>query len=263
MSLGGIIRQRREELSMTQDQVATRVGISKPYLSNIETDKVKNPPTDGVLYGLERALEFEHGDLARLAHLARTPVDVREEHEMLEAQVQKLRSVLKELLKQGSKKKLAGVDLGGLIAETEGRSNVKQIAPGVAVPIINKVAAGYPSHFTDLDYPPSVADEYTRCPDMHDQQAFAARVVGDSMAPLYHEGDIVVFSPNTPARSGDDCFVRFDSDTGTTFKRLYLDEEDSLRLQPLNNNYPAQTYRREQITGLWPAVYRIQRVRNV
>jgi SOS-response transcriptional repressor LexA len=80
------------------------------------------------------------------------------------------------------------------------------------------------------------------------------------MAPKYHEGDIVIFAPNTPARSGDDCFVRFAETSDTTFKRFYLDD-DQLRLQPLNSAYPAKRYGRETITGLWPAVYRIEKIR--
>ena len=82
MSLGEVIRQRREELSLTQDQVALRVGISKPYLSNIETERVKNPPSDPVIDRLEQALQFGQGELRRIAHLVRTPLDVRQEHEI-------------------------------------------------------------------------------------------------------------------------------------------------------------------------------------
>jgi SOS-response transcriptional repressor LexA len=126
--------------------------------------------------------------------------------------------------------------------------------------VINKVQAGYPHHFTDLDYPPSVADEYVRVPDVHDPQAFAARVVGDSMEPRYHEGDLVVFAPNMPVRNGDECFVRFSVDDSTTFKR-YLQRGDRIRLEPLNTKYQPEEYDREEINGLWPAVMRIERIR--
>ena len=68
------------------------------------------------------------------------------------------------------------------------------------IPVINKVAAGYPEDFSDLDYPVGVADDYIRCPDLHDPNAFAVRVVGDSMEPKFCEGDIVVFSP-----AAEDC----------------------------------------------------------
>ena len=260
MSLADIIRKRREELHLTQDRVSEQAGISKPYLSNIETGKAKNPPADRILMSLERILGFPPGELTKLAHMARTPMDVRQEHELLEAEVSKLRSVLKGLLAAGPKKDIGGIDLDSLAEAGEPRNNVRTISAGAVVPVINKVAAGYPQQFTDLDYPVSVADEYIRCPDIHDPEAFAARVVGDSMAPEYREGDIVIFSPNTPAKSGDDCFVRFEGDGATTFKRVYQDNDETLRLQPLNNKYPGEVYPREQITGLWPAAFRVQRV---
>jgi SOS-response transcriptional repressor LexA len=264
MSLGGIIRQRREELGLTQDQVATQVPISKPYLSNIETGKAKNPPTDRILRWLERALRFEDGQLIKLAHLLRTPADVRQEHELLEAEVQKLRAVLRQfLVKAGEapQRPGGGVDLDLLARQVGIQPSTGVLSAERMIPIINRISAGYPQQFTDLDYPPSVAEEYVRCMDVHDSQAFGARVVGDSMEPLYHEGDIVVFSPNTPLHVGDDCFVRFAEEGGTTFKRFYQDDESTIRLQPLNSRYRAEAYPREQITGLWPAVLRIQRLK--
>ena len=136
-------------------------------------------------------------------------------------------------------------------------SNGQQHRGEFDIPIINEVPAGYPTDFTDLDYPPSVADEYVQCPDTSDPQAFAARVVGDSMEPAYHEGDIVVFAPNTPAESGQDCFVRLESGE-TTFKRVYQDDPARLRLQPLNAKYPGHIVPRREVTGLWPVVVRIE-----
>ena len=259
MSVGTIIRQRRKSLDLTQDYVAKRVGISKPYLSNIETDK-SAPPTDRIMRGLERTLGFKAGELTNLAHRARTPPDVLRAAEEVEAERDKLRLVVKELLTKAPQREAGGVDLDDLLRKISDPSNVRLVAPGRAIPIINKVSAGYPQHFTDLDYPVSVAEDYIRCPDVHDPQAFAARVVGDSMEPLYREGDIVVFTPNAAARSGDDCFVRFAEDGGSTFKRFYEDTEGMLRLQPLNSKYPAEMHAREKVTGLWPAAYRMQRL---
>jgi len=252
-----MIRRRREELGMTQDQVAERAGISKPYLSNIETGKAKNPPTDLVLRNLEAAMGFVDDELARAADLARTPAPVRQEHEMLEAQLNKYQSVLKELL--AAREGYGAANIAELMEQIDVEGNILPLGAGPVVPVINSVAAGYPHHFTDLEYPPSVADEYIRCPDLHDPQAFAARVVGDSMEPDFRQGDIVVFSPNTAPANGSDCFVRFD-DAETTFKRMYQDDPASVRLQPLNSAYPAQVYPPERITGLWPAVAKFQRL---
>ncbi|MDX2118736.1 MAG: S24 family peptidase [Planctomycetota bacterium] len=126
------------------------------------------------------------------------------------------------------------------------------------VPLINCVAAGYPREFTDLGYPARVADEYVRCPDLDDADAFAARVVGDSMSPQYVEGDVVVFSPARQIKDGMDCFARLEPDHETTFKRVYFEKSESgeerIRLQPLNAAYPPRVVAREHVAGLYAAV---------
>jgi len=128
------------------------------------------------------------------------------------------------------------------------------------VPLINQVAAGYPTDFTDLDYPARVADSYVTCPDIADPTAFAARVVGDSMLPDYREGDVVVFSPEADITDGSDCFVRLEPDHETTFKRIFFEPDDHLRLQPLNARFAARLCPREEVAGLYRAVWRLQRI---
>jgi phage repressor protein C with HTH and peptisase S24 domain len=154
--------------------------------------------------------------------------------------------------------------LSGVLQELVDNSagNVEAVTTN-AVPVINRVSAGYPKDFTDLSYPKGVADDYVGCPDVQDKDAFAARVHGDSMHPKYAEGDIVIFSPALSPRNGDDCFVRFD-DGHTTFKRIFFESDDAgtsvIRLQPRNEKYRPQLVPAEQITGLYKAVYRYQRV---
>ena len=85
MSLGRIIRKKREQLNLTLGEVSSRVGFSKPYLSTIETGKVKNPPSDQLLRKLEKVLQFEPGLLLHIAHMEALPSDVRQEYESAEA----------------------------------------------------------------------------------------------------------------------------------------------------------------------------------
>ena len=193
MPLGQIIRKKREQLKLTLDEVSNRIGFSKPYLSTIETGKVKNPPSDELLTKLEKILEFEQGLLLHIAHMERLPSDIRQEYESTEAENQKWRQIVKNLMS----KKTGKTQFNRLLSKNklkikEGKST---LAAGRLVPVINKVAAGYPSDFNDLDYPVGIADDYVRCPDLHDPNAFAVRVVGDSMEPKFREGDIVIFSP--------------------------------------------------------------------
>jgi transcriptional regulator with XRE-family HTH domain len=135
------------------------------------------------------------------------------------------------------------------------------------VPLINKVAAGYPAGFTDLDYPARVGDGlvvvpgYTGMHGGNDPDAFAATVCGASMQPAYAEGDIVVFSPLADVVDGCDCFVRLEPDHETTFKRVFLDDDAGrIRLQPLNPAYEPRTVNREQVAGMFRAVWRMSRL---
>src|SRR5438132_3914175 len=76
-SLGPKLRRKRLRLGLTLDELAGKTGISKPYLSLIETGRVMNPPSDEKLRRLEQALAFKAGELLTQAHLQRTPRDVR------------------------------------------------------------------------------------------------------------------------------------------------------------------------------------------
>lgn len=260
MSLGQIIRSKRGELKLTLDEVSRRVGFSKPYLSTIETGKVKNPPSDELLTRLERVLQFESGLLLHMAHIERMPSDIRGAYESREAENQKLRQYVTKLTR--NKKGKAAKDVDAMLAKTSvrfegGRSGV---APGRLVPIINRVAAGYPTDFNDLDYPVGVADDYVRCPDLHDPNAFAVRVIGDSMEPRFHQGDIVVFSPAAEVRNGDDCFVRFTQPHETTFKRVFFETDHKVRLQPRNEQYSPTIMDGKRIDGIYRAVSRYERL---
>jgi phage repressor protein C with HTH and peptisase S24 domain len=212
------------------------------------------------------------GALVSVGNLQVMPDDVRREVLSLQSD----RSVGRRLAEMLSRE---GVD--ALHRSGELRKLVERLAPGqgtesevgglalaaalpLQAPVINKVAAGYPTEFTDLGYPARVADEYVSVPDVYDADAFAARVVGDSMSPLYHEGDIVVFSPAAATAPGSDCFVRFERDAETTFKRVYFERDaqgrEMIRLQPLNASYPPRTVEREEVAGLYAAVYVVRKI---
>lgn len=258
MSLGQIIRQKREQLNLTLDEVSARVGFSKPYLSTIETGKVKNPPGDELLRKLEKTLKFEPGLLLHIAHLEGLPSDIRQQYESAEAENEKLRQFIKNIIN----KKTKVSQLDSLVTESkleieQGRAS---LAAGRQVPVINKVAAGYPSDFNDLDYPAGVADDYVRCPDIHDPNAFAVRVVGDSMEPKFYEGDIVIFSPAAEVHNGDDCFIRFTGPHETAFKRVFFEPDNKVRLQPRNDNYSPLIIGGKRIDGLYRAVIKYERL---
>jgi phage repressor protein C with HTH and peptisase S24 domain len=258
MSLGQIIRKKREQLNLTLDEVSRSVGFSKPYLSTIETGKVKNPPSDQLLTKLEKALKFESGLLLHIAHMQQIPPDIRQKYESTEAETKKLRQFIKKLTHTKPGKAKLNKLLAQSRLDTEGDS--PPLSPGRLVPVINKVAAGYPADFNDLDYPVGVADDYVRCPDLHDPNAFAVRVVGDSMQPKFLQGDIVVFSPAAEVHSGDDCFIRLATPHETAFKRVFFEPKNKVRLQPRNEKYSPIIIDGKRINGIYRAIIKYEKL---
>lgn len=303
-AFGPRLRELREARGLTLQGLASAAGCTKGYLSSVENEK-RGVPTDEILVRLEVALGLAAGELVRAAGWERTPVHVRREVVKLAAREAAHRDRERKLASIFSR---SGIDEGGRLlgalddAYKSGelanllgmntkpgadRSATAAAAPLVGdlarvlpfeVPLINKVAAGYPREFTDMGYPARVADEYVRCPDIDDPDAFAARVVGDSMLPEYREGDIVVFSPLREIKSGMDCFARLEPDGETTFKRVFFESErgdpDSdagvkfeddasgvkVRLQPLNPAYAPRVVAREEVGGLYAAVSVIKKL---
>lgn len=264
--LGHRIRSRRQEIGLTLQQLADMVMCGKSYLSEIENNRRASAPSETLLRRIEQALGFERGFLLEQRHLEEAPPEFRKRFQGLE-QDKKLARQLADLIKsEGLDGAHASGELRKLVNRFAGDDPPEMLPLPVQVPIINKVAAGYPTEFTDLGYPARVADEYISTPDLYDPQAFAARVVGDSMAPDYREGDIVVFSPERDTPDGADCFVRLDRDNETTFKRVYFEsdgEEERIRLQPINAAYPPRTVNREEVAGLYAAAYVVRAVDSI
>ena len=251
--LGREIRKRRKELRITLDQLSDRVEFSKPYISTVETGKIKNPPSDGFLRKIEKALGFESCHLIKLAYLERMPIDIREHFIGNQSQNEHLKCLLKDL---AVNKQSPDKFLNYLNSSDKPGKNVS----GRLVPIINKVAAGFGVDFDDLEYPPGVADEYLTCPDIFDPNSFGVRISGDSMEPKFHNGEVVVFSPSAEVNSGDDCFVRLTDPHETTFKRVYYVSDGLIKLQPLNDKYQPKVVSPDRVTGIYRAVIRYEKL---
>ena len=255
-TIGRLIRDVRKQAGMTQEALAKVLRCSKSHLSLMESGQ--RTVSASKARQIESALGITDARLTAALQWDSTPAEVKARVATSQALAGRLRQAarrgesLDELFRTG--------ELREIIEQFT--ANVDEPLPlGRQIPVINQVAAGYPREFTDLDYPASIADEHIACPDVTDPQAFAARVVGDSMEPGYREGEIVIFSPALLTPSGSDCFVRLLRDNETTFKRIYIEDDGrTIRLQPLNNKYPPTSVDREEIGGMYAAAYVMRRV---
>ncbi|MBL8756963.1 MAG: helix-turn-helix domain-containing protein [Phycisphaerae bacterium] len=294
-----MIRRARQSRGLSLKALGVKVGCGAPYLSQVENGRRPGPPSEALLRAIEAELGLAEGELVRVAQwqsagavVKREAAEMARSRRAAEAVLTLVRAAgkegeastgrsLDELYRSGALGRLIdeiaqsegagarGAAVGGEGTGASGARPVAGVLP-VEVPLINSVAAGYPTEFTDLGYPARVADDYVRTPDIRDPDAFAARVVGDSMEPEFREGDIVVFSPAKAVKSGMDCFVRIEPDHETTFKRVYFEEDGEeasgagdasrgdgrglIRLQPLNPRYAPKVVPRERVAGLYAAV---------
>ncbi|HEY1097062.1 MAG TPA: helix-turn-helix transcriptional regulator, partial [Alphaproteobacteria bacterium] len=77
------------------------------------------------------------------------------------------------------------------------------------IPIIGCAQAGQAGYFDDAGYPAGNGWDTIEFPKMDDPAIYALEVAGDSMEPLYRDGDILIVSPNTEQlRRGDRVVVR-------------------------------------------------------
>ena len=99
-------------------------------------------------------------------------------------------------------------------------------------------------------------------PDVDDPNAFAVTVVGDSMEPRLHEGDVLIISPAEPVANGDICFVRIDhnGESTSTIKQVWHDDESNVRLESFNPKYASRIIPKEQIGGVYRAVRRLEKL---
>ncbi|MEM9251264.1 MAG: LexA family transcriptional regulator [Planctomycetota bacterium] len=266
--LGRLVRDRRRSAELTLAELASRAQLSPAYLSMLENGRLDALPSRAALGRLEASLGLPPGRLADPADLQRSPPSVRSRLAVEKARADRamdLAGWLTEAARRGVS--LDALRASGALSDAIGRA-IGPAGPidgsgrsASRVPLINRVTAGYPADFTDLDYPARIADAYVDAPGVDDPDAFAATVVGDSMLPDYREGDVIIFSPLADVTDGCDCFARLEPDHESTFKRVFFEDDGRLvRLDPLNADYASRVFDREQVAGLYRAVCRYSKM---
>lgn len=116
----------------------------------------------------------------------------------------------------------------------------------VTMPVIGEIAAGY-DYSAMEDWTGDtveIPEEYFRGRDRSD--FFVLSVRGDSMYPLYMDGDkVLILKQSTMNRSGEIGVVLYNGDYATLKKIEYVQGEDWIKLIPLNPEYAPKT-----ITGV-------------
>lgn len=105
------------------------------------------------------------------------------------------------------------------------------------VPVIGYAQAGNDGYFDDAGYPAGNGWDELEFPHVTDDRAYALEVSGDSMEPVYRDGDIIIVSPAASVRRGDRVVVRT-REGEVLAKQLARQTANRLELVSLNRAHP-------------------------
>ncbi len=80
--------------------------------------------------------------------------------------------------------------------------------PPRLIPVIGLAEAGNAGYFDDAGFPAGHGWEEIAFPDVNDPHAYALEISGESMLPVYRDGDRVIVSPQAGVRRGDRVVVK-------------------------------------------------------
>ena len=139
--------------------------------------------------------------------------------------------------------KATGSSLEDLVAnKSQGRLHAM-------IPLVGMAQAGKDGYFDDGGHPTGFGGDAIDFPDIKDTNAYALQISGDSMLPLYRDGDIVVVSPASNVRAGDRIVLK--TKKGEIMaKELRRKTHQTIHLKSLNRDYDDVTITMNQVEWL-------------
>jgi len=89
-----------------------------------------------------------------------------------------------------------------------GELQMRSLPGGEKIPLLGMAQAGVGGYFDDSGFPVGQGWEQIDFPKGEHDSIYALEVSGDSMLPLYRNGDILVVAPNAGIRIGDRVVVK-------------------------------------------------------
>ena len=114
------------------------------------------------------------------------------------------------------------------------------------VPILGLAQAGAGGFFDDGGFPAGHGWDEIPFPGLADDSAYALEVSGDSMLPLYRNGDVIIVSPAAQVRRGDRVVVKT-TDGEVMAKVLKRRTAAEIELGSLNPEHAARTIKRGDV----------------
>lgn len=111
----------------------------------------------------------------------------------------------------------------------------------IVVPMLGFAQAGAGGFFDDGGFPVGQGFDQVELPDGQDEGSYALKVQGDSMLPLYRDGDILVVRPEAAVRKGDRVVVK--TRGGEVMAKILAKRAGKeIHLHSLNPDHPDRTF---------------------
>ena len=120
---------------------------------------------------------------------------------------------------------------------------------GRPVPLIGLAEAGSGGFFDDGGFPVGSGWDEVLFPDVRDENLYALEVSGESMMPLYRDGDIIIVSPAANVRRGDRVVVKT-VDGEVMAKILQRKTAKTIELHSVNPEHPPRTLPLEKVAWI-------------
>lgn len=137
------------------------------------------------------------------------------------------------------------------------RTIVSARPSGRRIPLIGFAQAGGDGFFGDGGYPAGAGWDEISVPEISDPHAYALEISGNSMEPVFREGDIVVVSPAAPIRRGDRVVAR--TQAGEVMAKLLARQSARrIELRSFNPDHPDRSFELPQIAWLHRIIWASQ-----
>lgn len=144
-------------------------------------------------------------------------------------------SVSKVLMATGT-----GIDaFAALVSGSPPTPRTRGAAAPRRIPLIGMAQAGSEGFFDDGGFPVGGSWDEISLPEVGDPNAYALEISGDSMEPVFRDGDVVIVSPAAAVRRGDRVVVRTAGGEvmAKELKRQSARRVELSSLNPLHPNY--------------------------
>ncbi|MGI9352003.1 MAG: S24 family peptidase [Rhizobiaceae bacterium] len=142
-------------------------------------------------------------------------------------------------------------------ARMTGNINYREEFNRQAIPVIGFAQAGVGGFFDDGGFPVGQGWDEVGSPSKTGENTYALKVSGDSMLPLYREGDIIIVDPMAQIRKGDRVVAK--TLEGEVFaKVLQRRSAKTVDFQSLNTEHPDISFAPEDLEWIARIVWASQ-----